>query len=53
VLTGSATWWAVLAFLVSRLRSRMTPAVVRAISVCSGLAIIVLGALAVYSAVAT
>jgi threonine/homoserine/homoserine lactone efflux protein len=53
VLMGSATWWAVLAVAVSRLRSRMTPAVVRAISVLSGLAIIVLGALAVSSAVAT
>jgi threonine/homoserine/homoserine lactone efflux protein len=53
VLMGSATWWAVLALAVSRLRSRMTPAVVRGISVFSGLAIIVLGALAVSSAVAT
>jgi hypothetical protein len=31
----------------------MTPAVVRGISVFSGLAIIVLGALAIYSAIAT
>jgi threonine/homoserine/homoserine lactone efflux protein len=53
VLIGSATWWAVLAIAVSRLRSRMTPAVVRGISVFSGLAIIVLGALAIYSATET
>jgi putative LysE/RhtB family amino acid efflux pump len=53
VLMGSATWWAVLAVAVSGLRSRMTPAVVRGISVFSGLAIIALGALAVSSAVAT
>jgi threonine/homoserine/homoserine lactone efflux protein len=53
VLFGSATWWVVLAIAVSLLRSRMTPRVVRGISVFSGLAIIFLGALAVYSAVAT
>jgi threonine/homoserine/homoserine lactone efflux protein len=53
VLFGSATWWVVLAIAVSLLRSRMTPRVVRGISVFSGLAIIFLGALAIYSAVAT
>jgi threonine/homoserine/homoserine lactone efflux protein len=53
VLAGSATWWAVLAVMVSRLRARMTPAVVRGISVFSGLAIILLGAFAIYSAVKT
>jgi len=53
VLIGSATWWAVLAIAVSRVRARTTPAVVRGISVFSGLAIIALGAVAVYSAVAT
>ena len=50
VLLGSATWWCLLAFAASRLRNRMTPALVRAISALSGLAIAVLGMLAVYSA---
>jgi threonine/homoserine/homoserine lactone efflux protein len=50
VLLGSATWWCVLAFAVSMLRSRVTPGVVRAISTFSGLAIAVLGMLAIYSA---
>lgn len=50
VLLGSATWWCLLAFAASRLRNRMTPALVRAISAFSGLAIAVLGMLAVYSA---
>jgi threonine/homoserine/homoserine lactone efflux protein len=52
VLIGSATSWVVLAFAVSRLRSHMTPGVVRGISVFSGLAIILLGELAIYSAIA-
>jgi len=50
VLLGSATWWCLLAIAASRLRNRMTPAFVRAISTFSGLAIAVLGMLAVYSA---
>ena len=50
VLLGSATWWCVLAIAASRLRNRMTPGLVRAISTFSGLAIAVLGMLAVYSA---
>ena len=50
VLLGSATWWCLLAIAASRLRNRMTPALVRAISALSGLAIAVLGMLAVYSA---
>jgi threonine/homoserine/homoserine lactone efflux protein len=50
VLLGSATWWCLLAITASRLRNRMTPALVRAISTFSGLAIAVLGMLAVYSA---
>jgi len=50
VLLGSATWWCLLAIAASRLRNRMTPALVRAISTFSGLAIAVLGMLAVYSA---
>jgi threonine/homoserine/homoserine lactone efflux protein len=50
VLIGSASWWVVLAFGVSALRSRVTPPVVRGLSLFSGLAIVVLGAVAVYSA---
>ena len=50
VLIGSATWWCVLAIGASLLRARLTPAVIRAISTFSGLAIAVLGMLAVYSA---
>jgi threonine/homoserine/homoserine lactone efflux protein len=50
VLLGSATWWCLLAIAALRLRTRMTPALVRAISTFSGLAIAVLGMLAVYSA---
>lgn len=50
VLLGSITWWCLLAIAASRLRNRMTPALVRAISTFSGLAVAVLGMLAVYSA---
>ena len=50
VLLGSAAWWCVLAVAVSMLRSRVTPGVVRAISTFSGIAIAVLGMLAIYSA---
>lgn len=44
---GSASWWLVLATLVAALRTRITPAVTRAIGVVSGLAIAALGTLAV------
>jgi threonine/homoserine/homoserine lactone efflux protein len=50
VLLGSAAWWCVLAVAASLLRTRVTPAVVRGISTFSGLAIAVLGMLAIYSA---
>jgi threonine/homoserine/homoserine lactone efflux protein len=50
VLLGSATWWSVLAVGASVLRTRLTPALVRGISIFSGLAIAVLGMLAIYSA---
>ena len=50
VLLGSAAWWTLLAFGASLLRSRLTPPVVRGISAFSGLAIAVLGMLAIYSA---
>ena len=50
VLLGSAAWWCMLVVGASLLRSRATPAVVRWISTASGLAIAVLGILAVISA---
>jgi threonine/homoserine/homoserine lactone efflux protein len=50
VLLGSAAWWVCLAFGVSFLRNRMTPAVVRGIGVFSGVVIVGLGILAVVSA---
>jgi arginine exporter protein ArgO len=50
VLLGSATWWCVLAVAASLLRSRVTPRVVRAVSTFSGLVIVVLGIVAVVSA---
>lgn len=50
VLLGSAAWWCVLVAGISLLRARLTPAVVRGISTFSGLAIGVLGILAVISA---
>jgi len=50
VLLGSAAWWCILVVATSLLRARMTPAVVRGISTFSGLAIAVLGILAVISA---
>ena len=50
VLLGSLTWWCVLVLGVSALRARLTPPVVRAIGAFSGLAIGVLGILAVLSA---
>jgi threonine/homoserine/homoserine lactone efflux protein len=49
VLAGSAAWWCALAFTVSMLRARVTPAVVRGISTASGLVIIALGMLAIVS----
>jgi arginine exporter protein ArgO len=50
VLVGSATWWCILVIGASLLRSRLTPRVVRWISTFSGLAIAVLGILAVLTA---
>jgi len=50
VLLGSATRWCLLAVAASLLRARVTPAVVRGISTLSGLAIALLGMLAIYSA---
>jgi threonine/homoserine/homoserine lactone efflux protein len=50
VLLGSATWWCVLALGASSLRRRLSPAVIGAINTFSGLAIAILGMLAIYSA---
>jgi threonine/homoserine/homoserine lactone efflux protein len=50
VLLGSAAWWCVLAVAASLLRTRLTPAVIRGVTAFSGLAIAVLGMLAIYSA---
>lgn len=50
VLLGSAAWWCVLAIGASLLTTRLTPTVIRAINTFSGVAIAVLGMLAVYSA---
>jgi threonine/homoserine/homoserine lactone efflux protein len=50
VLLGSATWWCVLSLGASSLRGRLSPAVIGAISTFSGLAIAILGMLAIYSA---
>jgi threonine/homoserine/homoserine lactone efflux protein len=51
VLAGSAAWWCVLVVAASMLRARLTQRVVRGISTFSGLAIAVLGILALLSAV--
>lgn len=50
VLLGSAAWWVVLVVAVALLRERITPRVVGWISTFSGVAIALLGILAVLSA---
>jgi threonine/homoserine/homoserine lactone efflux protein len=50
VLLGSAAWWCLLVLAASMLRARLTPGVVRGLSTVSGLAIALLGILAVLSA---
>lgn len=50
VLLGSATWWVLLVTGTSMLRRRLTPGLVRGISALSGLLIVVLGAIAMISA---
>jgi threonine/homoserine/homoserine lactone efflux protein len=50
VLLGSAVWWCLLAFGASLLRRSLTPAVIRGLSTFSGLAIALLGMLAIYAA---
>jgi threonine/homoserine/homoserine lactone efflux protein len=49
VLIGSAAWWCVLAVAAASLRGRLSPAVIGGISMFSGLAIAILGMLAIYS----
>ena len=50
VALGSATWWCLFAALTAYLRARITPSVARWIGVISGVAIAVLGLVAVVSA---
>ena len=50
VLTGSASWWVVLATVAALARARLTPAVIQGISIASGLAIAAFGGLAIISA---
>lgn len=52
VAIGSATWWCLLAGAGSALRTRVTPAITRAIGIVSGLAIAALGAGAMVAALA-
>jgi threonine/homoserine/homoserine lactone efflux protein len=49
VLLGSAAWWCLLALAASALRGRLAPAVIRGLSTFSGVAIAMLGILAIYS----
>jgi len=50
VLLGSAAWWCLLVFAASSLRGRLTTTLIRGLSTFSGLAIAILGMLAIYSA---
>jgi len=50
VALGSATWWCLLAALTAYLRTRITPSVARWIGIISGVAIAILGLVAVVSA---
>ena len=45
VTFGSALWWVLLTTLISLVRQRISPTVTRAISVTSGLALIIFGLL--------
>lgn len=51
VLSGSAAWWIALVSATSLLRTRMTPRVLRGVSLFSGAAIVLLGILSAISAV--
>jgi threonine/homoserine/homoserine lactone efflux protein len=52
VLLGSLSWWVVLAGVASRLRQRVTPAVIRGIGIVSGVALLGFGAVTVGAALA-
>lgn len=52
VLVGSAAWWTLVALGASWLRPRLGPRTLRGISIFSGVAIVALGGLAVYTAFA-
>ncbi len=52
VLLGSAAWWTVVALAASWFRPRLGPRALRGISIFSGVAIVALGGLAVYTAFA-
>jgi threonine/homoserine/homoserine lactone efflux protein len=49
VFAGSATWWCIVAALGAGVRARVTPRVLRGISVFSGVAMAALGVLAILS----
>lgn len=49
VFAGSATWWCIVAGFGAALRARVTPRVLRGISAFSGVAVAVLGVLAILS----
>ena len=49
VFAGSATWWCIVAGLGAGLRARVTPRVLRGISAVSGVAIAILGVVAILS----
>jgi threonine/homoserine/homoserine lactone efflux protein len=51
VFVGSMAWWIVLTFAVSRLRTRVTPAVLRWVTVASGLLVAAFGVAAIVSGV--
>jgi threonine/homoserine/homoserine lactone efflux protein len=50
VFLGSMAWWAVLTFTVSQFRSRVTPSVLRAITIISGVLIAGFGVVAIVAA---
>jgi threonine/homoserine/homoserine lactone efflux protein len=51
VLLGSAAWWLGLVSAVAAIRTRVTPGVVRAIRIVSGVAIVAFGVVAIVSAI--
>jgi threonine/homoserine/homoserine lactone efflux protein len=51
VFLGSCSWWVILTFLVSRLRSRITPLWLRRVNIASGLIIGAFAVIAIGSAI--